>query len=111
MIFSIFEYITIFLLIVFNLLFWKSNFLKSVKKVWIIVLWFLLFAGILPILSIIIEIEQVNKEYEVVDGFNLLYLYFRFPMYWITGWMELLIVTLIGKHHDKRKNDTLQQML
>ena len=111
MTFSIIEYITTIILIVFNLLFWKRNFLKSVKKVWIIVFWFLLFAGILPILSIIIEIIQVNTEYEIVDGFNLLYLYFRFPTYWIIGWIELLIAALIGKHHDKRKNDALQQML
>ena len=104
MTFSIFDCITIFLLVVMNLLFWKHNFLYNVKKVWIIIVpWFLLFAGILPILSIIIEIKMVKNEYEIVDGFNLLYLYFRFPLYWIIGWVELLIVTLIGKYHETRK--------
>ncbi|WP_153244860.1 hypothetical protein [Labilibaculum antarcticum] len=50
-------------------------------------------------ISMKIEIVRVSNEFEIVDGFNLLYTYFRFPMYWIVGICQSILINV----HDKPK--------
>lgn len=76
--FGYFDIILLSGILLFNLLIWKWNFVKSVN--WsVIVLRFAMQFIILPILSTNVEVANVYRKFEVVDGFNLLYIWFRWP--------------------------------
>lgn len=59
----------------------------------------ILFGIVLPFISMKIEILKVKSEFEMIDSFNLLYTMFRFPMYWIIGICQFILINV----HDKRK--------
>lgn len=48
-----------------------------------------IFGFFLPVLSITVEIDRVTSEREVLDNFTLLYTYFRFPIYWLVGAIQI----------------------
>jgi len=52
------------------------------------VLLIILFGFVLPYLSALLERQYVYETHEMVDGFNLLYLFFRWPTYWVIGFFE-----------------------
>jgi len=59
---------------------------------------FLFFGFIIPYFSIGFEIKKAVKDQPVVDDFTLLYVYFRFPIWWFIRVVEVLIVRkLINK--------------
>lgn len=74
----------------------ETGTLENVKWWWFII-WFLLFFFILPIVSAMFEINKVTREHEIVDGFNLLYVYFRFPIYWMLGIFEITILAFLER--------------
>lgn len=88
--FGFFDYAIIAALFVVNIVFWKVK-LKTAHGCLISIL---LFGGILPVLSIGFEIDMVTGGKEVVDNFELLYTYFRFPLYWVIGGLNLLLFQL-----------------
>ena len=102
MLLSVFDYLILVLCLIFNILVLRFDFLGSVKPIWVVIGWFFLFAGVLPLLSIGFEKDLIQQEYEVVDGFNLVYLLFKFPLYWGIGWVELLLLALIGKFRNRK---------
>lgn len=62
----------------------------------------LLYAVVLPLISQIIEIRHVVAINGVDDSFTLLYTYLRFPIYWLLGFIQFLIITIFYK--SKKRN-------
>lgn len=60
------------------------------------VIYIILFGFILPFISGMVESEVVHEKYDMVDGFNLLYIFFRWPTYWVIGFIEFSILKVIG---------------
>lgn len=99
--FGPFDLIISILIILFNLFVYKTEFIKRFNWKLITVL-FILFLIVIPFFSAQVERIQVYKQYEIVDGFNLLYLLFRFPVWWILGLFEIIMIKLIFRHKRKR---------
>ncbi|PKL79734.1 MAG: hypothetical protein CVV25_07005 [Ignavibacteriae bacterium HGW-Ignavibacteriae-4] len=57
-----------------------------------IMLFAIFFLFILPYLSTELESHLVHSRNEVVDGFNLLYLWLKWPIYWLVGAIELIFL-------------------
>jgi lipoprotein signal peptidase len=64
----------------------------------------IIFGLVGPIASAIIETKIVHDLYDTVDAFNLLYLYFRFPVWWVIGIILSVLLLVIQK---KKKGDTI----
>ena len=54
---------------------------------------FLLFFILIPYLSNTIEIKNIYKKFTIVDGFNLWYLIFKYPVWWSIGIIEILFLS------------------
>ncbi|PXY01483.1 hypothetical protein DF185_08340 [Marinifilum breve] len=94
MLIGYFDIIILGLLIVFNILFWKKRINGKIGCLIIGVL----FGVAFPYFSMKIELIRAKSEYEMIDGFNLLYTTLRFPMYWLIGILQSILVHL----HDKQ---------
>ena len=95
---GVFDIIIIFILIIFNIIyFFKLREIDFTMGCLKLIIWSLIFGLILPIISMKIEINNVYKANEAVDSFNLLYTYFRFPVYWCIGIIECLIVKFMNE--------------
>jgi hypothetical protein len=57
-----------------------------------IMLFAIFFLFILPYLSTELKSHLVHSRNEVVDGFNLLYLWLKWPIYWLVGAIELIFL-------------------
>ncbi|BAX81826.1 hypothetical protein ALGA_3528 [Labilibaculum antarcticum] len=90
-----FDCIVLGVLGILNAVYWYKRFNRKLGCLII----GLAFGIILPMISMKIEIVRVSNEFEIVDGFNLLYTYFRFPMYWIVGICQSILINV----HDKPK--------
>lgn len=53
---------------------------------------FLLFFLLIPYLSNTIETENIYKKFVIVNGFNLWYLIFKYPVWWAIGILEILFL-------------------
>lgn len=100
MIIGYFDYVVLFLLVIANVYFWK----KSLKGKLGCFLSGLFFGIVLPVVSMKIEIYRISKEHEIMDGFNLLYTYFRFPMYWLIGIFQAIIMNVNIKSQQATRN-------
>jgi len=85
-----FDYIIIVILILFNIIFWKKKIKENIGCTTI----FILFGLVLPIISQIIEIKQVQYSRGIMDNFEVLYTIFRFPLYWLIGIIQGFILKL-----------------
>lgn len=56
---------------------------------------FLLFFILIPYLSNTIETRNIYKKFTIVDGFNLWYLIFKYPVWWLIGIVEILFLSKI----------------
>lgn len=91
MLFGTFDYIILVLIFLFNIVVWKFKIIK--KRNWILYLVaFLFFGFVIPLLSVDFEIEKATKDQPIVDNFTLLYTYFRFPVWWFIGIIEIFIL-------------------
>jgi len=95
MLIRIFDIVVILLLIFINIKFWNKKWGSLVQ-----ILGTLLYVFVLPIISMKIEAEIISRKYEIVDGFNFLYAFFRFPLYWILYFLQLII------YHKKDKRNS-----
>jgi len=61
----------------------------------------LIFGIVLPITSIFLELERVTKgwkEGEIHDNYELLYVYLKFPIYWVMGVIQVVVaIRFLGK--------------
>ena len=96
MLIGYFDYIVLGILLTLNAIYWRKR--LNGKLGCLIV--GLVFGIVLPIISMKIEIARISKEFEIIDGFNLLYTYFRFPMYWIIGISQSIIMNV---HNNAKK--------
>lgn len=91
MLFGVFDYIILAFIFIFNFGVWKYKIIK--KRNWILYLiTFLLFGFIIPFFSMDFEISRVTESQTNVDGFTLLYTYFRFPTWWFIGILEVVFL-------------------
>lgn len=93
--FSAFDLVVILVLIVLNLVFFKTKNSKAFG--WILAALFLI---PLPYLSQRLEVARVYRTEEVVDSFNLWYTYFKYPIYWVIGILQLIIFWVKPRNKD-----------
>ena len=86
--FSTFDFIVIVSLLFLNVLMLK---IKLKQNVGCLVVG-LIFGIILPLVSIKLEIDRATEKTEILDNFELLYTYLRFPLYWFTGIGQLFLL-------------------
>ena len=83
---------------IFNIVIWRYG--KGTIINWkTMTAWFLLFFIVLPMISIKIELTCIYYERnpDYIDGFELLYLWFRFPTWWFWGLVEFVILKVVNK--------------
>ncbi|MEC5171872.1 hypothetical protein QF024_000583 [Chryseobacterium nepalense] len=89
MFFGPFDCIILIIIVIFNIIVWKYEIIK--KRNWVFYLIaFLLFSFIIPVFSIYFEVQRAIKGQPFVDNFTLLYTYFRFPIWWMIGLLEVI---------------------
>lgn len=104
MILGYFDFLILAILFYLNIRFWKKQmeFLPGCLGGG------LLFGLVLPIISMMVELQRVKMTIGIIDNFEVLYTYLRFPTYWIIGIIQA-IVTLIKINileRKKRKADS-----
>ncbi|TKB97215.1 hypothetical protein [Pedobacter cryotolerans] len=98
--FGYFDIFLLFLLITINIIIWKFNILKRVTwkiSIPMVLLIFFFF----PVMSTQVEVNNVYNHFKVVDGFNLLYIWFRWPTWWILGIIEMIVFVKIVRTKNK----------
>ena len=83
-----FDYIIFTVLIILNIIFWKKDFTSCLTYSIVI----LLFGIIFPIISSVVDIKIYTSGKKIVDNFELLHNYFKFPLYWGIGLLQSLIL-------------------
>lgn len=99
MIVGYFDFILIGILFLINTLIWG----KKIKNNIGCLIGGLFFGLILPIISQKIEVDRVASEREILDNFTLLYTYFKFPIYWIIGAIQIQIISKKGEDEEIEK--------
>jgi len=97
--FTYFDLIILLLILIINF----KIVLKRSKVVlsWITISLFIIsFLFIFPYLSTELESHLVHSRNEVVDGFNLFYLWFKWPIYWLVGTLELIFILMYKPKSD-----------
>lgn len=102
LLFSNFDFIVISSLLVLNFLILKIKLKKNIGCL----ITGLIFGLVLPLISIKLEINKVTAERQILDSFELLYVYFRFPIYWIIGIIQLFA---LSKESNLYQNNSLQK--
>ena len=85
-----FDFIIFIVLIILNIIFWKKD-IFSCLACGIIILFF---GFIFPFVSSVIDIKIYISDKTIVDNFELLHNYLKFPLYWGIGLLQLLILKL-----------------
>lgn len=88
-----FDYIIFGILIFLNYIFWK----RKIKLGIGCLITLIVFGLLLPIASMGFEIHRYTKVYKYTDAFELLYTYFRFPMYWMIGILQGSLMIIKNK--------------
>ena len=96
MILGYFDYAVIGILIFLNIIFWKKEFTGKIGCL----IGGLLFGFLIPAISMFIEIDRVEKTIGIIDSFEVLYTYLRFPTYWTIGIVQLIVIGI--KYHLKK---------
>lgn len=96
MFFGVFDCLTLATILIFSFTAWKYKII--IKCNWIFYLIaFLLFGVVIPVISIHYEVRTALKDQPFADNFTLLYTFFRFPLWWLIGFLEVLWLRLILK--------------
>lgn len=82
-----FDYLIIGILVYINIRIWNNYKAKIVGRIGIA----LLFGLFLPLISMIIELSIIA---EWTDSFEMVYTYLKFPIYWLIGILQLIIVII-----------------
>lgn len=90
MIIAYFDYIIIGVLILLNIKFWKKQIDVKIGCL----VGGISFGFILPFISMIIEIQRVNITIGIIDNFEILYTFLRFPTYWIIGIVQAIVTAI-----------------
>ena len=95
-----FDYAVIAILIILNIAFWK----KKIKHNIGCIVGLVLFGLVLPCISQYIEIQRVKNSIGIMDSFEVLYTYFRFPLYWLIGTFQSLLLSFKDYKSEKKKS-------
>ncbi|SIS40135.1 hypothetical protein SAMN05421639_104518 [Chryseobacterium shigense] len=57
------------------------------------------FLIIVPVLSIQIELNNVHHQFKIIDSFNLLYVIFKFPVWWMIGIVNIYLIKIKVKKY------------
>ncbi len=101
MIINNFDCIVIVVLIVLNIILWKKKIPRRLGC--ILSGWLISFA--LPVISMFIEVGEETKDEVIVDSFNLLYFYYKFPVYWVIGMIQSWVLNYISNHPIQKRSD------
>jgi hypothetical protein len=94
MLLGVFDLCILIIILIFN--FWLRKYRIIKKCNWIFYLVaFLFFGFIFPVLSVHFEIQKVTEANEEMDSFNFLYTFFRFPVWWFFGILEIIYLKFI----------------
>ncbi len=92
--FGYFDILLLSVIILFNFLIWRYDIIKVIN--WkVISLRFVFLFLIFPLLSTKVELSNVYRKFDDVEGFNLLYIWLRFPTWWVIGLIEIVVTNLI----------------
>ncbi len=108
--FTLFSYCDFAILIGLNLIFYfliKYNYFERVKFYKTIIA--ILFIIVIPFLSNTIEINNVNRTFEEVDGFNLLYLFLKIPVWWLIGIVNIFTLRFFLRKTKESNSEFSQQ--
>ena len=89
-----YDLIIITIIIIANILYYaKLRKLKTSKPIGCLIeiLLLILFSIAFPLISIHFEIKLSVAKVPMTESFNLLYTFFRFPLYWSIGIIQLLV--------------------
>lgn len=90
-VFTYYDLTFLFIIIAINIYILKKK--QNIKlnrliKASVLTLFFIL----IPYLSNTIETKNIYKKFTIVDSFNLWYLLFKYPVWWIIGTLEVLFL-------------------
>lgn len=57
------------------------------------------FLIIVPLISTKIELNNVHNKFEIVDGFNVLYVLFKIPIWWFIGVLNIYLIKIKVKNY------------
>jgi hypothetical protein len=89
-IFNIFDFIVIIVIILWNYFMYTRSSIRY--KLFIVIAILVLFSVVLPYMSTQIELTLVRTIHDAdsIDGFNLVYIWLKWPTYWLIGILELI---------------------
>lgn len=87
-VFGYFDWLVLISLLLINYFKWQS--FPPLKGCTFIIALIILFGFSLPIISMFIEIKLNSSPGD--EAINLLYTYFKFPIYWVLGIIQLTII-------------------
>ena len=96
--FNYFDIVVVTLALTFNFIAWKYIKLKKLGVLIPMVI-VILFCFVLPPISKEIEFNQTIDKYPNSEGFNLFYIQFIRPLYFIYGTLEFFILYLISRYN------------
>jgi hypothetical protein len=89
-----FDYAVLALAIGINILY-INRYASNLLGCWPLLAIGVLFCLVLPVLSIWVELDRTQRPPGVpVDGFELLYAWFRFPMYWALFILQVSVLAI-----------------
>lgn len=93
--FNFFDTVIVLSSLLFDLVVWKHETFRY--NMWVTVLLLVLFGYLFPVVSQQIECWQIKEEYPESDGYNYFYTVLIWPMYWIYGLLELMVLRRISR--------------
>ncbi|HUH51961.1 MAG TPA: hypothetical protein VLZ11_07665 [Flavobacterium sp.] len=97
MIIGYFDYIVFAILLLLNSIYWRK--LVSIKMGCLV--GGLMFGLVLPMISMHLEIQRVARTIGIIDNFEVVYTYFKYPIYWFVGMAQLLVLTIKWGYTDQ----------
>jgi len=94
LLFTYFDILLVLILIFINIFLYKTNLVRKIDWKLKLLLFIILFI-VIPIISVNKEVSNVYKKFITVDEFNLLYIYLKFPIWWLIACIQILIIKSI----------------
>lgn len=101
--FIMFNYCDFAILLLVNILVFcilKYNLLKYNRIFKIVIL--LSFGIIIPVISTEIEAANVHRKFDFVEGFNLVYIFLKYPVWWVIGISNSLLFAKYVSYQNKK---------
>jgi hypothetical protein len=98
--FRYFDILLLLIIIIINTLIWRFRIIRVFNwKVVLIAIALVFF--LFPYVSAKFEAANVFRKYDLVDDFNLLYIWLTWPIWWIIGIIELFVLKRLIRVKEK----------